>query len=188
MSKNVLPLTPTAVALGLAAIMAATRFHQIGSVLHLVDASLAVFFLGGLYLRRSLFFGLFLAEAALIDYVAITLAGTSDYCVTAAYVFLLPTYATMWWSGDWFARRYSFAWRNLAPLSVALVVSTLAAFMISSGSFYLFSDYFAEMSWQEYAARVAKYLPSYLASTFAYVAAAVSVHLFAQAGAGRAGA
>ena len=188
MHKNSPPLNPTIIALGIAAIMAATRFHQIGSVLHLVDASLAVFFLGGLYLRRAAFFGLFLVEAALIDYVAITVAGTSDYCVTAAYVFLLPTYATMWWSGDWFARRYSFSWRSLAPLSIALVASTLAAFMISSGSFYLFSEYFTEMSWQEYAARVAKYLPSYLASTFAYVAAAVSVQLFAQAGSHRAGA
>jgi hypothetical protein len=188
MHKNPIPLNLATIALGLAAIMAATRFHQIGSVLHLVDASLAVFFLGGLYLRRSAFFGLFLAEAALIDYIAITVAGTSDYCVTAAYVFLLPTYATMWWSGDWFARRYALSWRTLAPLSLIVIASTLAAFMISSGSFYLFSDYFTEMSWQEYASRVAKYLPSYLASTFAYIAAAASAQLFAQAGSRRAGA
>jgi hypothetical protein len=41
----------------LAALRAATRFHHFGSAMYLPDASLAVFFLGGLYLRRALAFG-----------------------------------------------------------------------------------------------------------------------------------
>ena len=34
--------------------MVATRFHHLGSLIHLPDASMAVFFLGGLCLRRPL--------------------------------------------------------------------------------------------------------------------------------------
>ena len=37
----------------LATLMAATRFNHFGSAVSLPDASLAVFFLGGLYLSRS---------------------------------------------------------------------------------------------------------------------------------------
>lgn len=175
-------------ALGMAALMAATRFHDVGSALHLVDASLAVFFLGGLHLRRSWLFGLFFAEAVLIDIVATTLAGTSDYCMTAAYPFLLPTYATMWLAGSAFARRSGVAWRNLGGLAALLVASTLVAYVISSGSFYLFSDYFAATAWQDYLASAIRYLPSYLTGTFTYVAVAVLAQLAAQSGFRRAGA
>lgn len=180
-------LPPATIALGLAALMAGTRFHDVGSALHLVDASLAVFYLGGLYLRRNLAFGLFLAEAALIDYVAITLAGTSDYCVTPAYAFLLPTYAVMWFSGAAFAQRAEISGRTLAALSAVLLASTLVAFGISNGSFYAFSDYFPDMSWQQYWSSTLKYLPTYAGSTVAYVAAAVSAQIFARSGLGRAG-
>ncbi|MEX2199289.1 MAG: hypothetical protein WD886_10785, partial [Burkholderiales bacterium] len=41
-------------------------------------------------------------------------------------------------------------------------------------SFYGWSGYFGELSPAEYAARVAKYFPPYLASAMAYVAAATA--------------
>ena len=41
-STTLSTLPPTTIALGLAALMAGTRFHDVGSALHLVDASLAV--------------------------------------------------------------------------------------------------------------------------------------------------
>jgi hypothetical protein len=52
-------------------------------------------------------------------------------------------------------------------------VATALAFLVSNASFYGLSGYFGELSLAEYAARVARYFPSYLASTMAYVAAAV---------------
>jgi hypothetical protein len=166
--------TELAIACALAALMAATRFHHFGSALHLPDASLAVFFLGGLYLRRPLAFGAYAALAALIDYVAITHAGVSDWCVTPAYAFLLPTYACLWWAAGWCAKKHGLrGWSGYLRLAGALVGATVLAFLISNGSFYGLSGYFGELAPAEYAARVAKYFPSYLASTMAYVAAAV---------------
>lgn len=174
MNAKRLSHSEVAIACVIAALMAATRFHHFGSALHLPDASLAVFFLGGLYLRRPLAFGAYAALAALIDYLAIAHAGVSDWCVTPAYAFLLPAYACLWWAGVWCSRHERHGWRRYPRLAGALLVATVLAFFISNASFYGLSGYFGELSLAEYAARVAKYFPSYLASAVAYVAAAIS--------------
>ncbi len=175
---------PTTTALLLALLMAATRFHHFGSATQLPDASLAVFFLGGFYLRRSVLLGCYLAQAALIDYLAISLGGVSDWCVTPAYAFLIPTYVSLWLGGVWYARRHRLEWRTLAPLAGAVFAGVSAAFLISNASFYLLSGYFPEMSWTEYASRVVKYYPPYAVAAIAYIGVAAALHaLVAYAGA-----
>ncbi len=166
------------IGLGLVLLMAATRFHHFGSATHLPDASLAVFLLGGFYLSRPGWFAAHLAGAALIDYLAIAYGGVSDWCVTPAYAFLVPTYACTWYAGVWYARRSRPDWRTFGPLLGALLAGVSAAFFVSNGSFYLLSGYFSEMSWTEYAARVAKYYPPYLSGALLYVALAALVHAF----------
>lgn len=167
------------ISLSLAAAMAATRFHPIGSAVGIHDASLAVFFLSGLYLR-SIFFPAFLAEATLVDYLA-TASGGSGWCITPAYLFLIPTYGVLWWAGRWYAQRDRSSWWTLVPLSLALFVSASMAFLISNGSFYLFSGYFGGMGPGQYALRVAKYYPAYVTHPFFHVALAVCFHLLASA-------
>lgn len=54
----------------LAGLMAATRFNHFGSPVSLPDASLAVFWLAGLYLRPY-WFALFIVEAGLLDWASI---------------------------------------------------------------------------------------------------------------------
>jgi len=103
-----------AIALGLAALMAATRFHHFGSPLHLPDASLAVFFLGGLALGNAALFAAFLAEAALVDWLAIAWGGVSGWCVTPAYAFLIPACASLWAAGRWCAMRRREGWGHVA--------------------------------------------------------------------------
>lgn len=159
----------------LAVLMAVTRFHHFGSAVSLADATLAIFFLAGFYLRPVLFLPLFMAEAALIDYVTIA-NGVSAWCVTPAYFFLGPTYASLWFAGRWYAGRHRQTWSTLVPLVLALSVATTVAFLISNGSFYLFSGYFADLSIAEYGARVAKYFPPYLMNTFMYVSIAACLH------------
>ena len=164
------------VGLALALLMAATRFHHFGSATHLPDATLAVFLLGGFYLRRAGWFAGYLGEAALIDYLAIAFGGVSDWCVTPAYLFLIPTYACVWGAGVWYAGRSRAEWRSVGTLLGALAIGVSAAFLVSNGSFYLLSGYFTEMSWTEYAARMAKYYPPYLAGALLYMALAALVH------------
>lgn len=175
---NALSLSPPrlAIALSLGFVMAVTRFHHFGSAISLPDASLAVFFLAGFYLRPSLFLAAFLAEAALVDYLAIAYDGVSDWCVSPAYFFLIPTYASVWFAGRWYVSHHQKTWRTLVPLLAALAIGTSMAFLISNGSFYLLSGRFPDMSWVEYGTRVAKYFPPYVTSTFLYVLFAAAMH------------
>lgn len=148
--------------------MLCTRFHHFGSAIALPDASLSVFFLAGLWFANQKIIALLMLEAAVIDYVAITHMGVSSYCVSPAYVFLIPTYAALWFAGRT-ARR----WQNLNISNTfkqlgILLAATLLAFSISNGSFYLLSGKFGELSWAEYTGRVMKYLPPYVTSTVLY--------------------
>ena len=153
----------------LIAAMVLTRFHHFGDALHLPDASLAVFFFAGFY-RKKMLLGFLLVLAALIDYVAIS-KGTSGWCVTPAYVFLIPTYAVMWWAGRHVSKLSAMA-GNEMTLSVdalgLLVLATTVAFVISNGSFYLFSGRYPAMDWVQYVGRVAQYYLPYLSSTIIY--------------------
>ena len=159
--------------LSLIALMVATRFHHFGDVLHLPDASLAVFFFAGFY-RKKMFFAFLLALAALIDYLAIE-NGTSGWCVTPAYVFLIPTYAVMWLAGRYCSLFKAMKIAELAKSAGLLMLATSAAFAISNGSFYLFSGRYADLSWGEYFLRVAQYYPSYVGAALIYALAGFAI-------------
>jgi hypothetical protein len=170
----------TIIGVALIGLMAATRSHHFGSANYLPDASLAVFLLAGFYLRSPWILLVLLGEAALVDYLTIE-GGTSSFCVTAAYAFLLPTYAAMWLGGRLYRHVHTWSWQTVVPLAVIAVVSTVIAFAISNSSFYVLSGYFSNPSWSEYAAQFIKYLPPYLLTTCAYIAVAAVAQAAAHA-------
>ena len=153
----------------LIALMVLTRFHHFGDVLHLPDASLAVFFFAGFYRKKALF-GFLLALAAFIDYLAIE-NGTSSWCVSPAYIFLIPTYAVMWFAGRYCSTFKSMKIAELAKSAGLLTLATSAAFAISNGSFYLFSGRYEDLSLGDYFVRIAQYFPSYVGAALIYVVA-----------------
>jgi hypothetical protein len=155
--------------------MAATRFHHFGSAVNLPDASLAVFFLGGLYGLGTPWFVAFLVEAGLIDATAVA-GGISSFCVTPAYVFLIPTYGALWFAGRWFRARHRISARTLPLLALTMLTATAVAFLISNGSFYALAGYFEKMSLGEYAAKTAQYYVPYASYAFLYVALALGLH------------
>jgi hypothetical protein len=157
-------------------LMAVTRYYHFGSAVQLPDASLAVFFLAGFYVAHIAALPVLLVAAGLIDYLAISVGSVSDWCVTPAYAFLVPTYAAMWYGGRWYAARHRLAWSTLLPLALALFVATSVAFLISNGSFYMASGRFPEMGGLEYALYVAGFYPAYVASTFAYTGLTALLH------------
>jgi hypothetical protein len=61
----------------------------------LPDASVAAFFLGGLYLHHHRSFALLLVAALSADLIAFRLGLAPSACVTPAYFFLVPTYAVV---------------------------------------------------------------------------------------------
>lgn len=157
----------------LIALMVLTRFHHFGDALHLPDASLAVFFFAGFY-RKMVFFVFLLVLAGLIDYVAIA-GGTSAYCISPAYVFLIPTYGVMWLAGRYCSNfRLSNASGLLLSLGLLALVTTVA-FVISNGSFYLFSGRFDQLDWGHYFERTSGYYVFYVGSAIGYCAVLYTV-------------
>lgn len=165
----------------LAALMLATRVSHMGAALHLPDASMAVFFLGGLYLRRQLAFVAFLLLAVLVDWAVITFAGVSNFCVTVAYAFLLPAYAALWYGGRLYADLLDgSALSLLGALGVALV-SASVCFAISNGAFYWLGGRFPHPDLAGYLAGVWRWGPMFVRVTLSYVAAGLLAHVAVQA-------
>jgi hypothetical protein len=166
----------------LAVLMAATRFNHFGSAVSLPDASLAIFFLGGLYLARfarasMAAFVVLILEAGWVDYYATSVQGVSDWCMTSAYWFLIPTYGSLWLVGRWFALRHTLEGRGLAGLALTAWAASSFVFVFSNTAFYLFSKYFTEMSAVEYASRVSQYYVSYVSVAMLYIACAVGIQM-----------
>lgn len=168
----------------LALLMTVTRFSHEGSAISLPDASLAVFFLVGMYCGGVGRFIVLFLLATLIDLVATGFMGISDYCLTPAYVFLLPTYGTMWWIGCWLrgsdSNALDAAW--IMRACMAVVVGTSIAFLVSNLSFYAFSGKVSQVSVGNYLSALTGYYAAYLSSTVLYSALGVLCMEFTRSG------
>ncbi|HEU4602926.1 MAG TPA: hypothetical protein VFS24_13200, partial [Steroidobacteraceae bacterium] len=115
--------------------MWATRSHHFASFVHLPDASWAAFFIAGLMGSRVRSALWLIVNAGIIDYIALR-GGVSSYCVTPAYVFLVPTYLTLWASGRWASLSFAWTWQSIGKTTLALAIGVIGAFIISNASFY----------------------------------------------------
>ncbi len=151
-------------------LMTATRFHHVSDWLHLPDASMAVFFLGGLALRRHGDFVALLGLSVAIDWAAVRLAGVSDFCITAAYAALPVAYGVLWYAGRASGARGR---PGAASLSIAWGLGTLAAvlsFLISNGAFYWWGGRYADPNWAQYLQRAWQWGPLFVRTTALYLA------------------
>lgn len=165
-----------AIGLALALLMIITRSHHFASLQNLPDASWAIFFLAGVYLRSVWPLLGFFALSWWLDFAAYTWGGTSGFCLTPAYVFLLPAYSALWFAGRWYANQHQFAWRTLMPLSLSMVVGLSLCELFSSGGFYFFSGRFEETTLIEFGSRLIRFFPMYIESFVFYIGIAVAVH------------
>ncbi|MCC8537313.1 hypothetical protein ACDH70_18390 [Xanthomonas axonopodis pv. poinsettiicola] len=155
--------------------MTATRFHHVGDWLHLPDASMAVFFLGGLALRRHAAFALLLVLAVLIDWAAVSLAGVSDFCITAAYAALSLAYAVPWYAGRAFQARLAPAAMSLCAAWALGIAAAAVSFLISNGAFYWLGGRYPDPHWAQYLQRAWQWGPVFVRSTALYLAVALAV-------------
>ena len=159
-------------ALGIAAAIAffmlLTRGSHVLSPVSLPDASLALFLLGGLYLRRAGWFAALFVLAAVIDFGMAALDPWQGFCLTDGYWGLIPAYGVMWLGGRWLAaQRDAYA---VLPYSAAAVLTTALTFVISTQTYYLFSGRFPASGVIESMRHGWEYLPGYLGYTFLYFA------------------
>ena len=158
-------------------LMAATRSHHWASIHSLPDASWAIFFLLGVYVRALWVVPALIAASVIIDYVAITWGGVSDFCVSPAYWLLIPAYLVLFAGGRFYARGHSLSLLGLARLvGVALVVVAVAQ-LLTSGGFYFFSGRFADPTLAGLILRLEKYFPPMLGTFALYVGMAGVVHV-----------
>jgi hypothetical protein len=156
-----------AIAAALAFFMLLTRGSHVLTHVALPDASLALLLIGGLYLRKAAWLVGFVMLATAIDFSAAAIDSLQAYCLTIGYWGMLPTYAAMWLAGVWLGKQSNGL--DALKFSLAAMVSTLAAFVISTQTYYLFSGRFPNHGLVETMQYGWNYLPSYLAYTAMYL-------------------
>lgn len=161
----------------LTAVMIATRYHHFGTALNLPDASMAVFFLGGLGLRRHAAYAWFMLLAVVLDGISVGLAGVSDYCVTPAYAFLLLAYAVLWYAGRAYARHLRPSFASMAGALGAALVAASLSFVVSNGSFYWLGGRYPDPNFAQYLSRLWQWGPLFVRTTMTYVGAALVAYL-----------
>jgi uncharacterized membrane protein len=148
----------------LSLLLVLTRFGHFGHTLVPLDASWAVFLLGGAFLRTSPALLGMCALAGAVDLAAFAL-GISTVCMSPGYVLLLPAYATLWCAGRLGGAREV---RRLPRVAVAAVLGAVAAFAISNAGYFAFAPSLAAMSPRAFVLAVSAYLPSYVIATVVY--------------------
>lgn len=156
-------------AAAIAFLMLLTRGSHVLTSVSLPDASLALLLIGGLYLRKAAWFVMIVTLATAIDFGAAAIDSLQAFCLTDGYWGMLPSYAAMWLAGLWLGKQTN----SLDVLKYALtgVVSTFAAFVISTQTYYIFSGRFPDAGLVESMQHGWEYLPSYMGFTAIYLVA-----------------
>jgi hypothetical protein len=167
----------------LAIVMLATRSHLLADhFAPLPDASWAVFFIAGFYLRglARWAFPALMALAVGIDYVVISSQGIGfwqHYCVSPAYWFLLPSYGALWFGGSWLRAHYDgLHVRELGLLIASTVVAASVCYLISNGSFYWLSASVPSRSFAGWMENLGDWYLIFVRSTLIYVVVAAALH------------
>jgi hypothetical protein len=156
-------------AFALAILMMVTRIHHFGIGTVAPDASTGVFFLAGLLLGSPWFlFGL-LAEAVVLDGVAIGFMKVADACMSSGYALLAPAYGVLWFAGRALRKVETIDFITAGKF-VCFIVAGTAAFFVLSNIGYFFGSEFYQLGIAEYVTRVTRYFPTYLTVTLFYSA------------------
>ena len=149
-----------------------------GLIAHVQDASWAIFFLVGFYLRNYLGLPILMLSAIAIDFAVIAArGGHQDYYLTPSYLFIIPAYSALWFAGRFVANKYSESLKGLMTFISAAVIGVVACDVISSGGFYLMSAPILELSMSELTIRIVEFLPLSLKTTMLYLSIALVTHI-----------
>ena len=149
-----------------------------GFVAHIQDASWAVFFLVGFYLRNYLGLPILMLSAIAIDFAVIAArGGHQDYYLTPSYLFIIPAYSALWFAGRYVANKYSESLKGLLTFVAAAVVGIVACDLISSAGFYWMSAPVGELSISDFISRIVEFTPLSLKSTMLYLSIAAVTHM-----------
>jgi len=149
------------------AVMILTRGSHITTLYSLPDASLALFLVGGIYLKNIRFFLALFLLGLVIDFGASAFDPKLGFCLTNGYWGLIPAYGVLWLSGYFLHHK-----KLIQKLSIFIPIVSIAiilAFIISTQTYYIFSGRFGNPSFFESVLHGWEYLPQYFLSSFAYI-------------------
>jgi len=151
---------------------------RISIIPYLEDASWAVFFLIGFYLRSYIGLPLMMIAAIAIDFAQIAIrGGHQDYYLSPSYFYIIPAYASLWFAGRFFASKYSENLKGLLIFFLSAIVGIIVCHLISSGGYYWMSMNFIELSFTEFITRTLEYLPLALKINLVYLSITAVMHL-----------
>ena len=161
------------VAAAIAFFMLLTRGSHVLTHVSLPDASLVLFLLGGLLLKRSAWFAGFFVLATVIDFGAAAFDPAQGFCLTNGYWGLIPAYGVMWLGGMWLSKHEDIFASNVKAISSYALISlsaTFVAFVISTQTYYLFSGRFPAEGLIESMQHGWEYLPNWMGFAAMYFA------------------
>lgn len=158
-------------------LMLATRTHHFATLNSLPSASIAIFFLAGMYLRNMKAFWFFYILTITIDLASSYYRGQFGDCITTSYPALVFSYGVMFAAGFYSKPNWQqSAWQiSIVKVAIVLFIASATAFLISNGSYYALSGKFPDLSWTEYATRVDKYFFNYISNPTFYVFSAIVI-------------
>jgi hypothetical protein len=103
--------------------------------------------------------------------------GVSSYCLSPAYIAIIPGYALLYAAGH-LARSWAKAvsWRDAALVLVCVLVSVSLCFALTDGSFYWLSGRYPHPEVSGWAAHFLKWYAHFLVIPTAYCALAFAIH------------
>ena len=157
---------PLLIAASITFAMLLTRGSHVLTQVSLPDASLVLFLLGGLLLKRWAWFAALFALATFIDFGAAAIDPAQGFCLTNGYWGLIPSYAALWFGGVWLSKQAN----AFLPLRFAAVSlgATFVAFVVSTQTYYLFSGRFPANGVIESMQHGWNYLPNWMGVNAAY--------------------
>ena len=147
--------------------MLLTRGSHLLTSVSLPDASFALFFISAILLKQPKWFILLFGFSTLVDVITLSLNSSYQISINFSYLGLLPSYGIMWLAGVWLNKQSNGL--EAVKFSLAALVSTLVAFVISTQTYYLFSGRFPNHGLVETMQYGWNYLPGYLAYTAMYL-------------------
>jgi len=128
------------------------------------DASLIIFLCLGLLIPSILLFCIFFILTAVIDFGSGFFDNSLAFCLADGYWGLIPTYFTMFFAGK-LITNYDIKFNTFF---VVVFVSTTFAFIISTNTYYMFSDRFGNPSFFTSIQYGWNYFPAYLIPNLVY--------------------
>jgi len=152
-----------------------TRFEYLP---YLQDATWAVFFVLGFYLRSYFVFVIFILAVFCIDFTQIAArGGHQDFFLAPSYLFIIPAYFCLWFAGRTFAKYYSENLKGLMTFLLTAISGIILCQLISSGGYYWMSLNVIDLSFKDFVYRTFEYLPLALKINLQYLALFAILHL-----------